>query len=330
MVLLVLIAGGKAGYEMFLRTPVIAVKSVDILIPRGSGLSWIAMTLHRKQMIHSKKFFKVSAILMGKGKAFKSGLYRIPSGSSVYDLIGILDAGKTVEMRLTFPEGRRMTQFFEILEKSKITSRKNYSKYTENQNFIHSLGLPEEVTSLEGFLFPETYHFNYDVSEKEVLAKMVKTFLAKVPAEYEKKAEKVGLSFYEAVILASIIEKETGASSERKAISSVFHNRMKRNMKLQTDPTVIYGIKNFNGNLTRRDLRTWTPYNTYVIKGLPPTPIANPGLASLIAAVEPEDTNYLYFVAKGNGQHKFSNTYREHNKAVYQFQKRRRKNYKSY
>ena len=330
VILLLILVSGKIGYELLLRTPTAAAKSAEILIPKGSGLSRIASILHKQRLIHSKKIFKTASILLGKSKSFKSGLYRITGDSSVYDLIKVLDLGKTIEVKVTLPEGLRMTDIFAILEKSKVGAKRDYSKYTEDPDFVRSLGLPNGVTSLEGFLFPETYRFTHDISTKEILTLMVKTFLKKLPVGYEKKAEKVGLSFYEAVTLASIIEKETGVPMERKAISSVFHNRMKKKMRLQTDPTVIYGIKNFNGNLTRRDLRTRTLYNTYVIKGLPPTPIANPGLASLMAAVEPESTEFLYFVAKGNGQHKFSNTYREHNKAVSQYQRRRRKNYKSY
>ena len=159
---------------------------------------------------------------------------------------------------------------------------------------------------------------------------MIKTFLRNIPKDYEQLANKVGLTYYEALILASIIEKETSIASERRIISSVFHNRLTKNMRLQTDPTVIYGIKNFDGNLTRRQLRTKTPYNTYIVEGLPPTPICNPGLASLMAAVQPVSTSYLFFVAKGDGTHKFTTNYRDHYRWVRKFQKGRRTNYRSF
>ena len=154
-----------------------------------------------------------------------------------------------------------------------------------------------------------------------------------MPEDLEERGKSVNLSFYKAVILASIIEKETGAVEERKLISSVFHNRLKKKMRLATDPTVIYGIKNFDGDLTKKQLRTKTPYNTYRIRGLPPTPIANPGAEALRASVDPAETEYLYFVAKGNGRHKFSATLREHNAAVNKYQRRERKpteRYRSY
>jgi UPF0755 protein len=159
---------------------------------------------------------------------------------------------------------------------------------------------------------------------------MVETFFRKIPNDYEQQAKKVKLTFYEAVILASIIEKETSVAEERKLVASVFHNRLQSNMRLQTDPSVIYGIDNFDGNLTRKQLRANNPYNTYVHFDLPPTPIANPGLDSLIAAVQPSATDYLYFVAKGDGTHEFTSNYRDHKSAVGKYQKRRNNRYRSF
>jgi UPF0755 protein len=192
------------------------------------------------------------------------------------------------------------------------------------------LGYPIKSKTLEGFLFPETYKFSKASTEKTILKKMVDTFFQKLPVNYEQLAKKVGLTFYEAIILASIIEKETSVPAERTLIASVFHNRLKQRMRLQTDPTVIYGIKNFDGNLTRKQLRTRTPYNTYINYGLPPTPIANPGLESLMAAVKPANSNYIYFVAKGDGTHAFSVNYQQHKRAVAKFQRRRKRNYRSF
>lgn len=233
-------------------------------------------------------------------------------------------------LSVTFPEGLRMSEMFILLKRQNYDNKGKYKEIVNNPNFIRSLNLPAKTPSLEGFLFPETYKFAKDTSEKTILKTMVGTFLKKVPADYAIEAQKVGLTYYEALILASIIEKETGAANERRLIASVFHNRLKLNMKLQTDPTVIYGIKDFDGNLTRKLLRTRTPYNTYTNHGLPPTPIANPGLESLNAAVNPEQSDYLYFVAKGDGTHEFSTNYGDHKRAVTKYQKRRRKEYRSF
>ncbi len=176
--------------------------------------------------------------------------------------------------------------------------------------------------TFEGYLFPDTYHFPGDVQAEKIIQAMVKRFHAVFTPEWRTRAETLGFTVHQAVILASIVEKETGDPSERPVISSVFHNRLKRNMRLESDPTVIYGIKNFNGNITRKDLKRKTPYNTYRIKGLPAGPISNPGKESIRAVLYPANTRFLYFVSKKNGTHAFSTNLADHNRAVRQYQLR--------
>ena len=301
-----------------------------IEIKKGESLNRIAANLEKQNLIVSKFLFKWASVILGKRKSIKSGEYKFAGRISTFSLIRLLSKGTTILKKVTIPEGLRMDETFTLLSNVGLGIRKEYQHYSRQSAFIQSLGLGSQTVSLEGFLFPETYLFSKHTSAKTVIRSMIKSFFDNIPDDYKTRAEAVGLTYYEAIILASIIEKETGAAVERKLIASVFHNRLKQNMKLQTDPTVIYGIKNFNGNLTRKQLKTRTPYNTYIVKGLPPTPIANPGLASLLAAVQPAETDFLFFVAKGDGTHKFTNNYRAHAQAVKKYQLRRNQNYKSF
>jgi len=300
------------------------------VIPKGTSLNQIAISLKNQDLILSATLFKWTASLLGKRTTLKSGEYRVEGPISHYGLIEMLSEGRTLRYKITIPEGLRMTEIFALLETKGIGSQKNYLTYARQPKSLAGYGLKEPVPTLEGFLYPETYYFSRDMAETTVISSLIKAFFDHIPKDFELKAQRVGLTFYQAIILASIIEKETAVPKERKLIASVFHNRLKRNMKLQTDPTVIYGIEHFDGNLTRKQLRQATPYNTYLKTGLPPTPIANPGIDALMAAVEPVKTEFLYFVAKGDGTHHFTRTYREHHQAVSFYQKRPRADYRSY
>jgi len=177
-----------------------------------------------------------------------------------------------------------------------------------------------DTDTFEGYLFPDTYYFPKEAGVEKIISTMVERFRAVFVPEWRERAIQLGFTVNQIVTLASIIEKETGTPFERALISSVFHNRLKKKMRLESDPTVIYGIKDFNGNLTRKDLKTVTPYNTYQIRGLPAGPIANPGRASLEAALYPEDTSFIYFVAKKDSTHHFSTNLKDHNRAVRKYQ----------
>ena len=229
-------------------------------------------------------------------------------------------------MSLTVPEGFTLQQIIARTVEKGFGQKERLLELAYDVDFIHSLQI--NTDSLEGYLFPETYLFAPGIDEKTLLKMMVTQLKNNLDLELRKTAKKQGMDLQQWVTLASIIEKETGDVAEMPLISSVFHNRLKRNIPLQTDPTVIYGIKNFDGNITRKHLRTPTPYNTYIIRGLPPGPIASPGLAALKAAVNPAQTKYLYFVATGNGGHRFSKTLKEHNAAVKEYLAQRRRNRK--
>lgn len=305
-------------------------KMITVHINNGDGLNTIARKLEKHGLVSHAVIFKWISFFFGKRRSYKSGEYRINDRISIISLIDLIDKGRTALISVTIPEGHRILEIVTALQQKGFMNLDSFIALCSDQEFIRAFNIGANVSSLEGFLFPETYKFSKTESDYTILKTMIKTFLRNIPENYEQLAKRVGLTYYEAVILASIIEKETSVSSERRIISSVFHNRITKKMRLQTDPTVIYGIKNFDGNLTKRQLRTKNPYNTYIVEGLPPTPICNPGLASLMAAVQPAPTSYLFFVAKGDGTHQFTTNYRDHYRWVRKFQKSRRTNYRSF
>ena len=285
-------------------------------IEKGQSFGVTARELSASGLCTSEKKLRFMAALYGVDKKIKAGEYLLSGAMSPKMLLDVLTSGKVYLHKLTIPEGFTVAQIAEALENAGLGSASRMKALAFAPDLPKKMGLPNEAPSLEGYLFPDTYLFEKGVSEEAVLHAMVRRFSQVFTQKMKAKGEELGLSFNEVVTLASIIEKETGAPHERPIISSVFHNRLKKRMRLETDPTVIYGIKDFNGNITRRDLRRKTPYNTYVIRGLPPGPIASPGLSSLKAAVMPEATSFLYFVSRRDGTHHFSRTIKEHRRAV--------------
>ena len=309
-----------------LFSPLTPERSVQLQIQPGTGLNKIALDLQKKGVIRSSLSVKLLARWNRQGDRIQAGHYQFSGSASPEDVLARLVAGDVEKVSLTIPEGFTLQQIVDRIEKKGFGDRDKLMQLAYDADFIHSLKIDAE--SLEGYLFPETYLFAPGVGEEALLTMMVEQLRSHISKELEKKAKDLKLSFHQWVTLASIIEKETGIIEEMPLISSVFHNRLKRKIPLQTDPTVIYGIKNFNGNLTRKDLKTPTPYNTYIIRGLPPGPIASPGSAALKAAVNPAQTKYLYFVATGDGGHRFSKTLKEHNAAVREYLAQRRRNRK--
>jgi UPF0755 protein len=220
--------------------------------------------------------------------------------------------------KVTVPEGSTLKQIAAIVESAGLATRAEFLSVAADADFVREKGI--DAGTFEGYLFPETYFFPKNTAAREVITAMVDRFRSVFTEAWKKRAADIGLSVHQVLTLASIIEKETGAPSERPIISSVFHNRLRRGMRLETDPTVIYGIDDFDGNLTRKHLATPTPYNTYLISGLPPGPIASPGRAAIEAALYPADTAYLYFVSKKDGTHQFSKTFADHNRAILTYQ----------
>ena len=293
-----------------------------ITVLPGQHFKMIASQLAGTGIIKDSLRFKLFAQIKGYDKRIKAGEYRLSASLSPKQVLEIMVSGKVALYKITIPEGYTLVQIAGIVSKMGLAEASVFIKSATDPAVVKALGV--EADSLEGYLFPDTYHFPKGLPLREIMGTMVNRFLEIFSTEWQERARQLDMSLHQVVTLASIIEKETGAAFERPLIASVFHNRLEKDMRLSSDPTVIYGIKNFDGNLTRKHLTTAAPYNTYLNKGLPPGPIANPGLASLEAALYPAETNYLYFVSKKDSTHQFSTTLKEHNRAVRKYQLRKR------
>lgn len=294
---------------------------IDITIYPGQGFNKTLKLLESSNIIKQPDKFKIYARLKGFDKKLKAGEYSISTTLSPSEVLHMMVKGRVKLHKLTIPEGYNIHQIASIVEEAKMVSKEEYILTAIDRNFVHEMGI--DADTFEGYLFPETYYFTKGVSAKQMISTMVYRFRSVFKEEWKIQAKNLDLSIHEIVTLASIIEKETGVPFERPVISSVFHNRLRRGMRLETDPTVIYGLRDFDGNLTRKHLMTPSAYNTYLIYGLPPGPIANPGREAIEAALFPADTTYLYFVSKRDHTHQFSTNLKDHNNAVRKYQLRR-------
>jgi len=291
---------------------------VEIKLERGEPLSSVIRKLKEAKVISNKTLFSLWATLTAREKKIHWGLYRFDPPIAPAEILDRMVHGRGVFRRVTIPEGLTLNQTAAVLAQAGIVDQAQFVERAEDPALLKSLRLEE--TGVEGYLFPDTYYFVPFVTEKDILVTMVERFRKAFTQATSQQSEDFGMTLHEVVTLASLVEKESGLEAERPLISAVFHNRLRSNMPLQSDPTVIYGIKNFSGNLTRKDLQTPSAHNTYLIQGLPPTPICNPGLSALRAALNPATVPYLYFVSKNDGSHFFSVTMAEHNRAVRLYQ----------
>jgi UPF0755 protein len=290
-------------------------------IPEGTTLRETARLLFQNSLITRVESFVLVGKLLAIERRIIPGEYAFHTQMLPLEIIALIKSGRVIQYEITIPEGYTLAQIGRVVEEKGLARPDEFIRKATDPAFIQSLGY--HADSLEGYLYPESYFFSKRVGSEGILRALVKRFEAVYTPEMEKRAEEIGLTRPEVVTLASIIEKETSVDEERLLVSAVFHNRIKRKIPLQSDPTVIYGLPHFNGNLTRKNLRARSPYNTYRVKGLPPGPIANPGKGSLLAALYPAAVDYLYFVSKNNGTHYFSATLAEHNRAVQKYQRRR-------
>ena len=322
---LIFIAGVFAvlGFGLYLVRPADESAADQIVVVQvGMFLNQVAEELQMRDIITGKGLFMVWARLMGTSKQIKSGEYRLSGRMSPIRVLNILTSGRIITHPVTIPEGLNRLQIAELLETKGLANKNEFLVLTEDPSVLRQYGL--SGTTLEGYLYPDTYLFGRGLSAASIVDAMVKRFW-QVFSPLKKRAEETGMSVESTITLASIVEKETGQAEERPVIASVFLNRLKKKMRLESDPTVIYGVKEFNGNLTKKDLTEPSPYNTYLIRGLPPGPIANPGLAAIRAVLYPAKTDYLYFVSKNDGTHYFSKTLKEHNRAVNKYQRNKRR-----
>ena len=300
-----------------------ASASVIINVSPGQTLKTTADILYRKTIIKDALKFVLIARIKGYDKRLKAGEYLLSASMTPLQILKIMVKGAVKLYKLTIPEGYNLDQIAAVMDAANFCTKTDFIQAATDTARVRQNGL--EGGTFEGYLFPDTYFFPRDVTIERIISTMVKRFRSVFVPEWQARAKDLGLTVHQVVTLASIIEKETGAPFERAIISSVFHNRLKKKMRLESDPTVIYGIKNFDGNLTRKHLTTPTPYNTYKIRGLPSGPIANPGGASLEAALYPDDTKFVYFVSRKDRTHQFSTNLKQHNRAVRKYQLGRRK-----
>ena len=320
-----LVVGGLAlryGFEALLNRPgppLAAPIRIDV-VP-GEPFRTTAAKLEAAGLVPSGRALALWARFAAADRQVQHGAYLFVEPLTPMALVEKMRSGEAMIIHVLLPEGATARDLALTLDHDGLGPAASFLALTRDPAFARSLGVPAD--GLEGYLFPDTYFFSPLDDAQKILGMFVGRFRQVFTPEMEAEARQAGFSVHQIVTLASVIEKETGREDERPLVSAVFRNRLRHGMPLQADPTVIYGIENFDGNLTRRDLETPTPYNTYTAPGLPLGPIANPGRASLLAALRPADVPYLYFVARDDGSHEFNSSLADHNRAVNRYQRSR-------
>ncbi|NOH27995.1 endolytic transglycosylase MltG [Vibrio mediterranei] len=307
----------KQSVNEFIAQPLNIEQPHLVTVERGNNLNTVISTFVEDQWIKPTQFSSLVSRFHPNLTQIKVGTFEVLPGMTFEQALNAIIDGKEYQLAITFIEGSTFKEWREQFKQAEYLEHKT-DTLTEAE-IAQQLGIERE--KLEGLFLAETYHYSVGDSDLDILKRAHRKLSVILEQSWDARQEKLPLkNSYEALILASIIEKETSVPSERERVASVFVNRLNKRMRLQTDPTVIYGMGDrYDGNIRKKDLREATPYNTYVINGLPPTPIAMPGKASILAAVNPEDSNYLYFVASGTGGHVFSKNLRDHNRAVQQY-----------
>lgn len=307
--------------ELLLPLP-LGNKPVEFEVKRGQTFREVINSLSEKGLIRDKGLFLIIGRLTGIDRNIKAGYYPLWGNMTPLQVFDALRKGKIIEYEITIVPGDSLLEIGKKLSSLGIVSEEEFERLSRNKDLLERLDI--DAPSLEGYLFPDTYRFPKGLDIKEIIELMVERLREKFNDEMLMRTFELGMSEREILTLASIIEKEAVKDEERPVISAVYHNRLKRNMPLQADPTSIYGIKSSKESITKKDLLRKTPYNTYVIKGLPPGPIASPGLESIMAALYPEDAPYLYFVSNNDGTHNFSVSLKDHERAVRLYREKKR------
>ena len=292
-----------------------------LTVPFGSSVRSIGQLLQGSDIIRSDLIFSAYVRMSGPDP-LQAGEYLFENPISLIQVVRILREGRVHHYRITIPEGLTMDEIIDRFVQEGLGQRHELEPLIGRTDLLG--GLDPEATDLEGYLFPDTYHFTRAHQEPALVSALVTRFMEVWTPLRQKRADELGLTIREVITLASLIEKETALPAERPLVSAVFHNRLRRNIKLDCDPTVIYAIRKtgeYDGVLRKSDLALDSPYNTYLYRGLPPGPIANPGTASIDAALNPAPVRHLYFVSKNDGSHVFSTSYREHRRAVRRYQR---------
>lgn len=307
-------------FGLFIASPPGAGKNTQLFdFSQGQSLQKIAKTLEKRKVISSAGLFLLYARLRGDDGRVKAGYYQFSDGMKPAEILRRMVAGEVYVLRFAVPEGYSIFQIAELLAGRSLFDRDAFLKECFNNALLRELSIRGK--SVEGYLYPSTYDITPDMTPAEFIRVMTEQFEKVYDREFADRAKSAGMTKREIIILASMIEKEAVRPEERPLIASVFRNRLRRGMPLQSDPTAVYGVRAFAGNVSKHDISRATPYNTYLIGGLPPGPIGNPGKGAIEAAINPATTRYLYFVAKKDGSHHFSTTLDEHNNAVRKYLK---------
>ena len=298
-------------------------KGISFQIPPGSSLYQVSSILKKNKIIKNETIFILAVMFMGYEKKLQAGKFNLKKDTNNFQLIKKLVYGNESLVRITVLEGWSLFQISEEIEKKIGIKQIDFLEVSRHPQFLKKLGIAAK--SLEGYLFPETYLFSERVSPESIIETMVFQFRKNFSIDFKNRMREIGFNEIEVITLASIIEGEAIFDIERSKVSSVYHNRLKKGMKLQADPTIQYIIEGPPRRLLNKDLKIESPYNTYLNYGLPPGPINNPGLQSIKAALFPLETDFYYFVAKGDGYHTFTKTEKEHRVAKEKFQRVRKK-----
>lgn len=315
-VLVLLLVLATAGLGWLVLTPTAAVRQgpLVVTIPPHEGLLGIANRLLEAQVIRSRAAFVAATFVRGAPRHLKAGEYEVPRDANTWAIIALLGSGRVRQHAILHPEGATVAELARALEAERLADADAVTRVATDRKFLDAHGI--EGPSVEGYLFPDTYQFVRGMTPEEMLGKMVQRMRAKLTTEMRGRARDMGLNTHQLLTLASIIEREAIVKDEQRVIAAVFWNRLKIGMPLQADPTVQYAVAKERRALSRADLTVDHPYNTYVHPGLPPGPIASPGLGAIQAALDPAPVKYLYFVASDDQRHHFSTTMQEHNAAV--------------
>ena len=318
---LLVAAALAAPFVTFVSSAVKPPQEQLIIVAPGSSFASVARQLNSAGVVTDTRYFAWLARWKEAAARIRSGDYMFREAATPGEVLERLVKGDVYQYPLTIPEGLTLEEIAARVESKQLGNAERIIAAARGPKLLEELGI--EADSAEGYLFPETYLIPKGYGEKRLVRRMVSEFRKRLPEGFSETAQKYNLSVHELVTLASIIQKEVARVDEMPLVSAVFHNRMRIGMRLQSCPTVIYGLDEFDGNLTRKHLETYTPYNTYRFGGLPPGPISNPGANALAAAAKPADVKYLYFVARGDGSHVYSTNLRDHNAAVRKYQLKR-------
>ncbi len=318
-ILILIAAAGILSYNFYnsnLNSVAKEGNDQEIVIAKGSGLKTVASQLKEQNLIRNAQVFELYCKLNDKANKIKAGKYVLNNSMTVEEIADKLASGKAQldTVRFTIPEGFELRQIADRLEAEGLIDKDKFYEEINQANFDYDFikDIPDRENKLEGYLFPDTYEIYKNATEHEIIDKMLGRFNQVFTAEYKEQAKKLNMSVDDVMKLASIIEREAKVEKDRPLISAVFHNRLKKNIKLQSCATVQYLLQEQKEVLTYKDLEVDSPYNTYKYAGLPKGPIASPGAKSIEAALYPADVDYLYFVANTDGSHIFTRTYQEH------------------